>query len=149
MQQQQHAQRNWHMQKSVAQKQKQQTITSKDFSKDATAQMNLLQLDRHKLKRMNKQCEKLQLNNKTLDAELQLRTQESINLEQTLSIMEKSGAEYNDEYEKAKKNAAELHKEIQMAIASAQEGRSKHSIHQFIHTKINIVPLYTQADLSA
>ena len=148
MQQQQHAQQNWHMQKP-AQKQKQKTITSKDFSKDATAQMNLLQLDRHKLKRMNKQCEKLQLNNKTLDAELQLRTQESINLEQTLSIMEKSGAEYNDEYEKAKKNAAELHKEIQMAIASAQEGRSKHSIHQFIHTKINIVPLYTQADLSA
>ena len=86
------------------------------------AQMNLLQLDRHKLKRMNQQCEKLQLTNKMLDAELHLRTQESTHLEQTLSIMKKSGADYDNEYNKAKKNAIELQKEIQIAISSAQEG---------------------------
>ena len=121
MQQQHHEQRTtWQQRQALTQKQK--VMTSKDFSKDAMAQMNLLQLDRHKLKRMNKQCSQLQLTNKTLDAELQLRTQQSTNLEQTLSLMKKSGAEYNDEYDKAKKNAVELHKEIQMAIASAQEG---------------------------
>ena len=122
MQQQQHRHRNWQQQKCLANEQMQKVTTSKDFSKDAMAQMNLLQLDRHKLKRMNQQCEKLQLANKMLDAELHLRTQESTHLEQTLSIMKKSGADYNNEYNKAKKNAIELQKEIQIAISSAQEG---------------------------
>ena len=122
MQQQQHRHRNWQQQKCLANEQMQKVTTSKDFSKDAMAQMNLLQLDRHKLKRMNQQCEKLQLTNKMLDAELHLRTQESTHLEQTLSIMKKSGADYDNEYNKAKKNAIELQKEIQIAISSAQEG---------------------------
>ena len=123
MQQQQHRQRNWQQQKCVANEQMQKVTTSIDFSKDAMAQMNLLQLGRHKLKRLNQQCEKLQRTNKTLDAQLQLRAQESTHLEQTLSIMKKGGADYNHEYNKAKKNAIELQKEIQLAISSAQEGK--------------------------